>query len=926
MNVRVARAIFLRNFAAYFSSPIGYVFICAFVLLSGFAAFWPNEFFNDNLATLDQLNEALPWIMLIFIPAITMSAWAEERRHGTDELVLTLPGSDFDVVVGKYLAALAIFTVALLFSLANLLVLVWLGTPDFGVVVANYMGYWLVGAAMIAIGMVASFMSSSLTVAFILGLAFNAPLVFAAYADAIVPWPGAARVIQGLSIASRFDDFGRGLVTLSGVVFFLSLVPVSLYLGMVLIGRRHWLGAPSGQAMTAHFTVRTCALLAIAIGASMLASRFDWRLDLSQGRINSLSDQTVSLLRDLDPERPVYVEAFISPSVPEAYVQTRRQLLATLREADALGGDRVIVNIHETPRFSQEEARAAEMYGIRATAVPSNAAGRLGMDEIVLGAAFMSGLDKVVVPFFERGLPLEYEVVRSIATVSQPSRRTVGVVSGEAKLFGGFDMNTMSPRPNEQIIQELSKQYDVVPVNIDAPISDRYDVLLAVQPSSLTPSQLDHLIDAIKAGQPTAIFEDPFPYFDPGVTATGQPRRPPRSNPFMQQPQMPQPKGDVTKLWDLLGVDFSNNAVVWQQYNPYPKIAEIPPEFVFIGPGSGAARAFNNESEVTSGLQQVLTPFPGAVAKADDASTTFTPLLETGMNAGKLPYDEVMPADSGMLNPLRRHQPAGTPLVLAAQITGNVSVETPGASAETPGGELAQPAPTDANADDESTPAPATTDAPPAASAPASKLNVILVADIDMLYSVFFNMRARGTMEEDPVNITLDNVTFILNALDTLAGDDRFMEIRKRRPVYRTLTAVEREVEAKRAEAAEQRQKFIDEFEASEKAERARFDEQIRKLQERQGIDAQQMIIEVATAQQAGQNRLAAVTQRLQRERDQKVAAIERDLALRVRSIQNRYKLAAVALPPILPLVLALGVFTYRKKLERIGVPGARLR
>src|SRR5690606_28690895 len=118
-------------------------------------------------------------------------------------------------------------------------------------------------------------------------------LVFAAYADAIVPWPGAARVIQGLSIASRFDDFGRGLVTLSGVVFFLSLVPVSLYLGMVLIGRRHWLGAPSGQAMTAHFTVRTCALLAIAIGASMLASRFDWRLDLSQGRINSLSDQTV---------------------------------------------------------------------------------------------------------------------------------------------------------------------------------------------------------------------------------------------------------------------------------------------------------------------------------------------------------------------------------------------------------------------------------------------------------------------------------------------------------------------------------------------------------------------------------------------------------------------------------------------------------
>ncbi len=188
MNTNVVGAIFKRNFFSYFNSPTGYVFICVFVALSSLAAFWPNDFFNANLDNLDQLNKYLPFILLVFIPAITMSIWADERRQGTDELLLTIPATDFDVVVGKYLAAVAIYSVALVFSLVcNFLVLEFLGNPDLGLLLATYVGYWVVGLAMLSIGMVASFLTSNLTVGFVLGAAFNAPLVFMAMADVIVP-------------------------------------------------------------------------------------------------------------------------------------------------------------------------------------------------------------------------------------------------------------------------------------------------------------------------------------------------------------------------------------------------------------------------------------------------------------------------------------------------------------------------------------------------------------------------------------------------------------------------------------------------------------------------------------------------------------------------------------------------------------------
>lgn len=949
---QAAFAVLKRNFLGYFANPTGYVFLCLFVLLTSFAAFWPHEFFNANLPNLDQLNKYFPLIMLVFIPAITMGVWADERRQGTDELLLTIPAADFDIVLGKYLAAAAIFTASLVFSqVATYIVLDWLalGDVDVGMLLATYFGYWMVGLAMLSIGMVASFLTHILTVGFILGAGFNAPLVFAAWADTIAPTATLAQTIADWSIGRQFESFGRGVISLSSMIYFAMLIAIGLYLCMVLIGRRHWVGGRDGDAMLGHFLVRTICLVVIALAANVALARNDRvRIDMTDGTVSSLAPQTKRLLRNLQTERPVVVEAFLSDEVPEEYAKVKLDLVSRLKEFRSLGGGKVVVHINDNLQPSSDQAAMAEeRYGIEPRSVRSQSRGQYKDQEVMLGAAFTCGLEKVVVPFFERGIPVEYELIRSIATVAEGKRKTLGVLQTDARLMGGFMMSGMSPTniPRQGIVTELEKQYDVEEVDPNSPIDvTKYDALLAAQPSSLTPPQLENLVAAVKKGLPTAIFEDPIPFAMQGVPGTSQPKQAPGG---MFGGGTPEPKGDIQTLWDALGIQMlgqhaagtTNVDVVWQHYNPYPKLQlqGIIDEFVFIRPEAPSEepnfKPFNPSDSITSGLDEVLFMFPGGVEKKDDMpeGLEYTDLVTTGTFAGAMSYQEYMgqaffgPAQLD-LNPARldakRKLSFGgqDKYTLAARIRGTAPADD--AKKDESAGDKKQ-------GDQESK-------GEDAAKAKDRPVHVVYVCDLDVMDDQFLQIRARP---EDEIRFNFENVTFVLNVVDSLAGEEDFVEIRKRKPHYGSLELIEAQTEESRERQLKEQQEYRDQTEKAVKEANEEMEESVKELQKvvddlrkrhEKGEDvtaelnaaAERLNLKRETAQQ----RFDTQKKNFERTRDRKIKIAQRSEDLKVRKIQTQCKLLAVAIPPIPPLLVGLIVFVRRRLREREGVSRTRMK
>lgn len=232
--MKTITAIAQREFLAYFRSPIAYVFLTTFIVLTCFLFF--RGFYLIGQADLRPFFTLMPWIFLFFVPAVAMGKWAEERRQGTLELLLTLPIRDRDVVIGKFCAGLGLIAAALVCTLPVALTVHWLGNLDWGPVIGGYLGLLLLGGAYLAVGLVVSSCTQNQIIAFIVAVAVSFGLLIVGEPIVTVAIPSwLVGPVQYLGLGYHFSSISRGVIDSRDLLYYLSVIGFCLWINWVII-------------------------------------------------------------------------------------------------------------------------------------------------------------------------------------------------------------------------------------------------------------------------------------------------------------------------------------------------------------------------------------------------------------------------------------------------------------------------------------------------------------------------------------------------------------------------------------------------------------------------------------------------------------------------------------------------------------------
>jgi ABC-2 type transport system permease protein len=359
-------------------------------------------------------------------------------------------------------------------------------------------------------------------------------------------------------------------------------------------------------------------------------------------------------------------------------------------------------------------------------------------------------------------------------------------------------------------------------------------------------------------------------------------------NPFQRSSgPPPKEKGNSEAFYRSLGVAWINTEIAWDLYNPHPDLARIQPEIVFVGEGTDTVESFGRASTASAGLQELVLLYPGVLEAAGaqegtvSASTTgaapdaapsgfeVTPLLRTSARSGSLPYQALVQRNflfgAQLVTRGIPHEPDHRPRTLAVATRGQ-------------------------------------------------GVNAIVVADVDFISDQFFELRRRGLQ-----NLNFDNVSFLLNCMDVLVGDDSFVELRKKRVRHRTLERVE-----------ERTREFVDrrmndQKEAQAEAEKAlqeaqqRLDAKVAELRSRTDLDEQARAIMTRNLQEVENRRFETLKTNIEAARETRIQKSKETMESEVRRIESNIKTLAVLLPPIPVFAMGVVIFARRRRRELEG-------
>jgi len=947
VRLHVISGIFWRNVKSYFSGVLGYLIIVAFVTICAILAF-SQTFFANNYASLDELSKVYGWLLLFLIPAITMGAWSEEHRSGTDVLLFTLPANTWEILLGKYFAVCAVYTIALLFSVTQLFALYLLGDPDWSVVLSTYYGFWIAGLALLSVGLFASSLTHDSAVAFVLGMLLCAIPVLGNYFIQGQQW------LDSLTIQSHLDQFSSGVISLSSIFYFGSIKLLFLYLNHVVISKRLWVRY-GDQFMTTNYVARSISLCAFLAAGYFLLDRisgnFPTYLDLTAENLYTLDKTTTQAIAVAAKNNTkVTIEAYVSEEVPADYVPVKKQMLTLLSQYDRLGGGNIVLK-NVSVRPTSEEATQAQAVGIEPVVSQTIVGGKNVEQEVFLGAVIKTANGESVLPMFNGKDSIEYEITRAIAALSEKETKlTLGVLETDLH-FAGLDIQGQVydlsfgkakkqlekfyklRRVNYLLLKDYTDwlqssltdaqkaNLGILPVEISAERKKLLektklpDVLMVAGVSSLDQPTMDQLVNYIKFGKAVLLMDDPVPFMWPtyisagqlGLTrGPGQPRISPQA-PFSALNAYPGPKSSLNSLEQALGIDWNPTRIVRNSTSEpdsfvFPML-QMPmsdstawPEgyggrqnaLVFFRNSHDSA-AFNPENPASAGLREVLMMYCGTFGKSVNSPFDFQPLVSTHVESAELDYDQYS-QNAQTLIP--SWDPDLNRQVVRKQDQTNQYTGMPERVLKSSAGPVSQEAASHVVAaiisGDDSQPR-----------------NVIVIADTDFVTDLAFEC-------DESLKTGLDNLQLLQNSIETLASEDAFIQLRSRRHQLRPLVKIDNVKRAARRERLTEQAMLEDDLQIRLADAQAKLNEKTKQLQENKDLSFMQRLQLTATAASEEQKRFNREQDKLDKEFTKQINKLEVAEKVTIESQENWTRLFAVLLPPLPALAIGIGVVLVR--------------
>lgn len=539
--------IFRRELKSYFISPVGYIFLVVFWLVSISLYIWP--FFRSPFPAAEMVSyfSLLPIVLSVFIPAVTMRLWAEEKKLNTFEMLQTFPMTSTQVVLGKYLASMVFYLIALAGTSSVPIMLAVLGNPDGGVIAASYIGALFLGALYLALGLFFSGFCKDQIVAFVISL-MGLLGIYLLGADVLRDiFPFASHLKNILGVTDHYHEFTKGVIDTVHIVYFLVWIVLFLFLNGFYIESR------SRKGTSLLFS--GALVLSLGIGLifnTFIGSQSFGRIDMTENSLYTLSEGTISILKRL--KAPVTVTLYISPKedMPSGTEMEglERDIVSKLEEMQVKSGKKMIIKtVHpRSSKYLEErqrdlEKRIAELKGeekkeeeerlekekeieqklFEKGVAPFNVGVASGIGKQSSQWVYSSiGIDykehdtefihKVVPGTLDR---LEYQVIKRVHRMTREKKPVIALVAPKTsipdymmKLYAQMGRPIPPQRdPFSQVQELLEKDFEVKRVQItqDSPLPSEMDMLLIVAPSRLSERQLWEINRVVVEGTPTVI-------------------------------------------------------------------------------------------------------------------------------------------------------------------------------------------------------------------------------------------------------------------------------------------------------------------------------------------------------------------------------------------------------------------------------------